>query len=133
MATNKRSYPNDYFAWYNDDNRLAIVNNVTSTDDDEGFKAGEYDTYSDSTVADGLRIHYHAKYPKATSIDDDIYKDLKLDSGLHPSIVCYIKARLFEDAGDLQKSQYFRVMYEKMMKQYPSRKSGVRSLSVPRM
>ena len=28
-----------------------------------------------------------------------IGKDLKLDSGLHPSIVCYIKARLFEDAG----------------------------------
>ena len=25
MATNKRTYPNDYFAWYNDDQRLAIV------------------------------------------------------------------------------------------------------------
>ena len=47
MATNKRSYPNDYFAWYNDDNRLAIVNKNTSTDDDDGFKIGEYDTYSD--------------------------------------------------------------------------------------
>ena len=133
MATNKTSYPNDYFAWYNDDNRIAIVNKVTSTDDDEGFKSGEYDTYSDSDVANGLKIHYHAKYPKAKSVDDDIYKDLKLDSGLHPSIVCYIKARLFEDSGDIQKSQYFRAMYEKMMKQYPSRRSGVRSLAVPRL
>ena len=133
MATNKRSYPNNYFAWYNDDNRLAIVNLMTSTDDDEGFKSGEYDTYSDSTISNGLKIHYHAKYPKAISVDDDIYKDLKLDSGLHPSIVCYIKARLFEDTGDLQKSQYFRTMYDKMMKQYPSRRSGVRSLSVPRL
>jgi hypothetical protein len=133
MATNKRSSPNDYFAWYNDDNRLAIVNKITSTDDDEGFVSGEYDTYSDSTIAKGLKIHYHAKYPKATSIDNDMYIDLKLDSGLHPSIVCYIKARLFEDAGDLQKSQYFRAMYQKAMKQYPSRKSGVRVLSVPRM
>ena len=133
MATNKRTYPNNYFAWYNDDNRLAIVNKITSTDDDEGFKSGEYDTYSDSTISDGLKIYYHAKYPKVTSVDNDIYRDLKLDSGLHPSIVCYVKARIFEDAGDLQKSQYFRQMYEKTMKQYPSRKSGVRSLSVPKL
>ena len=133
MATTKRSSPNDYFAWYNDDNRIGIVNKNTSTNDDEGFVSGEYDTYSDGTVVDGLKIHYHSKYPEAKSVDDDIYKDLKLDSGLHPAIVCYIKARLFEDAGDLQKSQYFRVMYQKMMKQYPSRKSGVRVLSVPKM
>jgi hypothetical protein len=133
MATNKRTYPNNYFAWYNDDNRLAIVSKITSTDDDEGFKSGEYDTYSDSTISDGLKIYYHAKYPKVTSVDNDIYRDLKLDSGLHPSIVCYVKARIFEDAGDLQKSQYFRLMYEKMMKQYPSRRSGVRSLSVPKL
>ena len=83
MATSKRTYPNDNFAWYN--------------------------------------------------VNNDLYKDIKLDSGLHPVVVCYLKARLFEDAGDLQKSQYFRVMYEKMMKQYPSRKSGVRSLAVPRL
>ena len=133
MATSKRTYPNNYFAWYNDDNRLAIVNKITSTDDDEGFKSGEYDTYSDSTISDGLKIYYHAKYPKVTSVDNDIYRDLKLDSGLHPSIVCYVKARIFEDAGDLQKSQYFRQMYEKMMKQYPSRRSAVRSLSVPKL
>ena len=57
MATNKRSFPNDYFAWYNDDNRLAIVNRNTSTDNDEGFTSGEYDTYSDSTITDGLKIH----------------------------------------------------------------------------
>ena len=48
-------------------------------------------------------------------------------------VVCYVKARLYEDIGDLQQSQYFRQMYEKLMKQYPSRKSGVRFLSVPRL
>ena len=133
MATNKRSFPNDYFAWYNDDNRLAIVCKVTSTDSSKGTNIGEYDTYSNSNVVNGLKIHYHAKYPEAKNVDDDLYKDLKLDSGLHPSIVCYIKARLFEDAGDIQKSQYFRAMYDKMMKQYPSRRSGVRSLAVPRL
>ena len=133
MATNKRTFANDYFAWYNDDTRFAIVNKITATNEDDGFQIGEYDTYSDSTVTAGLKIHYHAKYPVVDKIDDDLYRDIKLDTGLHPAIVCYLKARLFEDAGDLQKSQYFRVMYEKMMKQYPSRKSGVRSLAVPRL
>ena len=133
MAVNKRTYPNDYFAWYNDDNRLAIVNKITSTDNDSGLTSGEYDTYSSSTVSNGLKIHYHSKYPEVKSMNDDLYTDIKLDSGLHPSILCFMKARLFEDVGDLQKSQYFRQMYEKMMKQYPSRRSGVRSLSVPRL
>ena len=49
------------------------------------------------------------------------------------AVVYYMQAKKFEDAGDMQKSQYFRVMYDKMMKQYPSRRSGVRSLSVPRL
>jgi len=44
-----------------------------------------------------------------------------------------MKARMFEDAGDIQKAQYFKAMYDKMVKQYPLRKSGVRALSVPRM
>ena len=58
----KRTYPNDYFAWYNNDDKLAIVCLATSTDSSSGTSSGEYDTYSDSTVANGLRIHYHAKY-----------------------------------------------------------------------
>ena len=28
----KRNFPNDYYAWYNDDNRIAILELVTSTD-----------------------------------------------------------------------------------------------------
>ena len=32
MATNKRTYPNDYFAWYNDDNRVAILTEQLSTE-----------------------------------------------------------------------------------------------------
>ena len=64
MATEKRTYPNDYFAWYNDDERLAIVNLITATDDDAGTTAGEYDTYSGSDVLSGIRITYHGKYPE---------------------------------------------------------------------
>ena len=52
---------------------------------------------------------------------------------MHPYVVCYLKSRLFEDIGDLQKAQYFRAMYEKMMKHYPLRKTGVRQLAVPKL
>ena len=49
------------------------------------------------------------------------------------ALLCYVKARLYDDQGDIQKAQYFRQMYEKSIKKYPSRKSGVRQLSVPRL
>ena len=51
MASSKRTYPNDYFAWYNNDDKIAIVTLITSTDDDAGTTAGQYDTYGDSTVS----------------------------------------------------------------------------------
>ena len=133
MATNKRTYPNIYFAWYIDDERLAIVNLITSTDDSSGTKAGEYDTYSGSDVTSGIRVTYHGKYPEVEDYDDDLFKDIGLDSGLHPCVVCYVKYRIFEDRGDIQRAAYFRKMFLDMFNKYPLRKSGVRRLSVPRM
>ena len=45
----KRTYPNSYFAWYNDDKRVAIVcQDITSTSS-EGVKE-KYDTYQDADV-----------------------------------------------------------------------------------
>ena len=211
-----RNYPNDYFAWYNDDNRLALVAlDTTSTSGEKtkekydtfqgggnlsgaitaftdytstvsgttqitdvahGLETGDritiasspdayYDTASSNSdgnyeitkidndnfyisatysaqdsgtwtslfVDKGLRITYHSFYDTPSSTDDDLESDLGLTSGLHNSLICYMKARLYEDQGDLQKAQYFRQMYEKMVNQYPSRKSGVRVLSVPHM
>ena len=66
-------------------------------------------------------------------MDDDLFKDIGLDSGLHPCVVCYIKYRIFEDIGDMQKAMYFRKMFTDMFNKYPLRKSGIRRISVPRM
>ena len=132
MATNKRTYPNDYFAWYNDDNRVAILTQDTTATSAERTQE-KYDTFQGDDVTGGLRITYHSKYDTIDAQTDDLKTDAGLDSGMHVSVLCYIKARMFEDAGDLQRAQYFRQMYEKMMKQYPLRKTGVRQLSVPRM
>ena len=35
--------------------------------------------------------------------------------------------------GDLQKAAYFKAKYEKTIKQYPHRKTGVRQLAVPKL
>ena len=132
MATNKRTYPNNYFAWYNDDSRVAILSEDTTAT--SGERTSErYDTYQGDDITDGLRITYHSKYETVDAVTDDLKTDAGLDSGMHVSVLCYIKARLFEDAGDLQKAQYFRGMYNKMMKTYPLRKTGVRQLAVPRL
>ena len=129
----KRTYPNNYFAWYNSDDKLAIVCLVTSTDSSAGTTSGEYDTYSDSTVSAGLRIHYHAKYGEVRDLEDDLYKDIGLDSGMHYSLLCYVRARILEDAGNYEAAQYHRQMFEKTKNEYPMRKSGIRVLSVPRI
>ena len=132
MATNKRTYPNTYFSWYNDDKRVAILAQDTTTTSGERTTE-RYDSYQGDDVTGGLRITYHAKYETIDAITEDLQTTGGLDSGMHPAVVCYVKSRLFEDAGDVQRAQYFRAMYEKMMKQYPLRKTGVRQLAVPRL
>ena len=130
----KRTYPNDYFAWYNDDKRAAILCLDTTSTTAEQTKE-PYDTYQDDDVTNGLRITYHSKYETVTTahLNSDINSTHGLDSGMQNALLCYVKARLYDDQGDIQKAQYFRQMYEKSIKQYPSRKSGIRQLSVPRL
>ena len=127
MAT-KRNYPNNYFAWYNDDNRLAVValdvggsyctlsayNNKSDCESNGGTwvvggttTTDKYDTYTGSDVTNGIRMHYHSKYTSVSDIDDNLTTGAGVDSGLHPAIVDYVKSRMLEDMGDLQNSQYF--------------------------
>ena len=210
MATNKRTYPNSYFAWYNDDNRVAILTQdttstsgerttekydtfqgdgnlsgnltasstsagafvdftsashglavsdrvvisgttsydgnhavtvvgdantfriaATNSTSNEGASSGV--TFTSLFIDNGLRITYTAKYETIDAQGEDLKTTAGLDSGLHPAVVCYIKARMFEDMGDLQRAQYFTAMYTKTMNQYPLRKTGVRQLAVPRL
>ena len=130
-----RDYPNDYFAWYNDDKRLAVVELDTTSTSGEKTKE-KYDSYqSGADITAGLRITYHSKYEAVTSssLTSELSTTNGVDTGLQEDIVCYVKARMYEDTGDLQKAQYYRAMYERELKKYPSRKSGIRVLSVPRM
>ena len=135
MATSKRTYPNDYFAWYNDDKRVAILALDTTATTTNERVTEKYDTYQDADVTNGLRITYHSKYESITtsSLKSELSTTNGLDTGLQTCLLYYVKARLFEDQGNLQQAQYFRQMYEREVKRYPSRKSGVRTLAVPRI
>ena len=131
----KRNFPNDYFAWYNDDDRLAIVCKVLSNDvsDSTETTIDTYDTYTGSNVSNGIRLHTHSKYGSVSQLTDDLRDDSGVDTSLHSPIIDYVKSRLLEDAGDMQRAQYYRAKYERIIKQYPHRKSGVRTLAVPRL
>ena len=128
----KNDYPTQHFAWYNDDNRIAVLATDNTSTSGERTKE-KYDTYQGDDITGGLRITTNSRFDYVDAQTDDLKTNIALDTGLHVCVVCYVKARLYEDIGDLQQSQYFRQMYEKLMKQYPSRKSGVRFLSVPRL
>ena len=208
MATDKRTYPIDYFAWYNDDDRLAILTQdttstsgertrekydtfqgsgssgsitaftnyhstvsgtVRATDADHGLSTGDSITVTGATtsahnitatvtkidkdsfyytatfgadstaswtatnVLSGIRITFHSKYEELTAVTDNLQSGAGLDSALHNAVLCYVKSRLLEDIGDLQKAQYFITMYESKIKKHRGRRSGIRLLSVPRL
>ena len=107
--------------------RIAATNSTSN----EGASSGV--TFTSLFIDNGLRITYTAKYETIDAQGEDLKTTAGLDSGLHPAVVCYIKARMFEDMGDLQRAQYFTAMYTKTMNQYPLRKTGVRQLAVPRL
>ena len=130
-----RTYPNDYFAWYNDDRRVAIICLDTTASTTNERVSEKYDTYQDADVTNGLRITYHSKYTPITTsnLTGQLSTTHGVDTGLQACLLYYVKARLFEDQGNLQQAQYFRQMYEREVKRYPSRKSGVRTLAVPKI
>ena len=131
MAT--RDKPNDYFAWYNDDDRLAIVERQINTTDSKGITAGEYDTYTGSSITDGIKITIHSKYETATALTDDLQSTCGLNETMHSYVLDYVKSRILEDQGDLEKSAFFKNKYEGGVMKAPTRKSGVRVLLVPEL
>jgi hypothetical protein len=128
-----RDKPNDYFAWYNDDDRLAIVARQTNTTESKGVVSGEYDTFSDSTVADGIKMTIHSKYETATALTDDLQTTCGLNEMMHVHVLEYVKSRILEDMGDSDKASFFKRKYDSGVMKKPTRKSGVRVLLVPEL
>ena len=132
----KRTYPNDYFAWYNDDRRVAVVELDTTATTTNERVTEKYDTFqSEADVDAGLRITYHSKYTTitASTLTSELSTTNGVDTGLQTCLLYYVKARLLEDQGNLEQAQYFRQMFERDVKRYPTRKSAIRALAVPHL
>ncbi len=129
----KRDTPNSYFAWYNDDDRLAIVCKQEASNSSKGTTSGEYDTYIDSTVSDGIKMTIHSKYEIATNLSDDLTTVCGLDEAMHSFVLDYVKSRILEDMGQIQPSQYFRTKFENGIQKKPTRRSSLRILAVPEL
>ena len=128
-----RDTPNSYFAWYNDDDRLAVVVQQTSSSSSDGTTAGQYDTYLDSTVTNGIKLTIHSKYESVSAVGNDLETTCGLDESMHSYVLDYVKSRILEDIGQVAPSQYFRTKFENGVQKKPTRKSGVRTLIVPNL
>ena len=133
LATGDRvtiaSSPDSYY----DGNYTITITSVDSFYFTKTYSGEDSGTFTSLFVNDGLRITYKSKYETVASVTEDLDTDIGLDTSLHPSLVCYAKSRLYEDQGNMEQANYFRQMYEQQMMKQRSRKSGVRSLSVPPM
>ena len=108
----KRDTPNSYYAWYNDDDRLAIVEKQTTSTDAKGISAGDFDTYTGSSVTDGIKMTIHSKYETASNLTDDLQTTCGLNESMHVHVLEYVKSRILEDHGDMEKAAFFRGKYD---------------------
>ena len=93
--------------------------------------SGDYDTYTDSTVTDGVKMTIHSKYETAVNLTDDLQTTCGLNETMHVHVLEYVKSRILEDTGDMDKSTYFKQKYKDGVMKKTTRKSGVRILLVP--
>ena len=118
---------------YDGDYSITVTNANVFTFSHSGSTSDETGTFRSLFIDNGLRMTYKSKYETVTAITEDLDDDIGLDTSLQPSLVCYMKARLYEDQGNFEQANYFRQMYESIMMKQRSRKSGVRGLAVPNL
>ena len=103
--------------WVIDEERIGIVEK-NEADDSTGKVIKEFKSPT-INIGMGLRIRYKSNYRPVDKADQDLDGHSNLHESLHPALVCYVKSRMYEDAGDLEKSQYFRQMYELAVRKMP--------------
>ena len=118
---------------YDGDYAITLVDANTFTISATNSESTETGSFVSLFIDGGLRMTYKSKYETVSAITEDLDDDIGLDTSLHPSLVCYMKARLYEDQGNFEQANYFRQMYEGTMMKQRSRKSGVRGLAVPNL
>lgn len=116
---------NSEFAYYIEGDRVAIIYKNQSN--------GKYEPWTGANISDGIRIKYTSKYEAAQYYDSNFRTDNGVDSGLHVAILEYVKHRLEEDNGDMQKSAYFLQKYRRKLSTYSHSRKGARGILLPPM
>ena len=119
----KKDIIRSQMAYYFDDDRIAIIQKNKTT--------GEWDSITEETQeADGtrLRVTYHARYSPISDLEQDLNTQIGLKYGLHLALLDYIRSRLEEDEGDMQKAAFYFSRFQSRVKKFPYRKSAVRSI-----
>ena len=117
-----RENVNSKFGYYIEGNNLGVLYRNQNT--------GKMESYSGEDVQEGIRLSYTAKYNAVKYFEDNIADNNKVDSGLHVALLDYVKARLEEDMGNMDKSSYFHQKYRNKVRTYPHRKKGQRGIKV---
>ena len=128
MATSKQ------YAWYLEGNKIAIIekdvsfdNDVESKDYGPGASRQRWESPKTS-VTDGLEIKY-TYLPNLSELQDES-ADIDLPSYLQKALVYYIKAKLAEDAANIEAKEYLMREFKKMIEKYEnSRISGLRIMT----
>jgi len=117
-------------AYYFDDNRIALVEKNASGDTTGEWKsvATTVTNSSNEDIDHRMVVHYHQRYTKITSLENDINTTIGLKYGLHLALLDYVRMRLEEDMGDHNKSNYYFARFRDRIKKYPYRKAGVRGI-----
>jgi hypothetical protein len=118
---------------YDGNYTITVTDANTFTFSHSGSTSDETGSFISLFIDNGLRITFKSKYETVTTLTQNLDDDIGLDTSLHPQLVCYVKARLYEDQGNFEQANYFRQMYESQMMKQKSRKSGVRGLAVPNL
>ena len=111
---------------YECDDNVFTFSHSGSTSDETG-------SWSSLFLDQGLRITYKSKYETVTAVTEDLDTDIGLDSSLHPALINYLKFRLNDDSGAMDKVSHYKALYDNEVMKQKSRKSGVRGLAVPEM
>ena len=82
-------------------------------------------------IANGYKDTRNQKFDAAQYFDNNFRDDLGVDSGLHIAILEFVKHRLEEDLGNIQKSAYFLQKYKQKISTYPHSRKGTRGIKLP--
>ena len=114
---------NGRFSYYIQGDELALLYKNQTT--------GKYGTWNGDDVPSGIRYTAVAIYSPLETFNDDLFDINRIDSGLHALILDYVKSRLEEDNGAIDKSSYFLQKYRNKVRKYPHRKGGKRGIKFP--